>query len=96
MGAVVAIDTGLEVPGSESEQINLEAGQSRDIVFTARGTADGEYLVGCSVQYNSKELECVQTTINLEKNALSGEIIFSALFLLIALSVFGYFHFKKA
>lgn len=93
---MVSLKTGLEIIGEESKIIQtLEAGQSTDITFSAKGLIEGEYALGCDVVYNEKILECTQANISLESQGLSGEVLVGIGFVLIALAVFAYYYFKK-
>jgi len=92
----VGLRTGLETIEEGAKTIAfLDADQSTELSFTAKGISKGEYLLGCMVAYNNKSLECGQTSVLLDSEELSGEILIGVGFVLIALAVFGYFYFKK-
>tara|TARA_Y100000310_G_scaffold193496_1_gene193443 strand:+ start:5213 stop:6439 length:1227 start_codon:yes stop_codon:yes gene_type:complete len=92
----VDLRTGLEIIGEVTKTIAfLNADQSTELSFTAKGINQGEYSLGCMVTYNSKSLECSQTSVLLDSEELSGEILIGIGFVLVALAVFGYFYFKR-
>jgi len=92
----IMLESGLEVIGKESEMLPfLDAGQSTELTFNAKGINKGEYALGCTVAYEDKILECAQTTVLLESEELSTEILIGIGFALIALAVFAYYYFKK-
>ncbi|MCR4336063.1 MAG: hypothetical protein NUV57_06045 [archaeon] len=92
----VDLQTGLETIGEITKTIAfLDADQSTELSFNAKGISKGEYSLGCTATYNNKSIECGQTSILLESEELSGEILIGVGFVLMALAVFGYFYFKK-
>ena len=92
----VSLNTGLEVMGEGTKTIaSLEAGQSQDLEFTAKGIAKGEYLISCTATYGERELECENSNISLQGPGIGTEILLGLGFAFIALAVFAYIHFKK-
>jgi len=92
----VSLLTGLEVIGEENKEIEfIETGQTKEIVFTAKGLTTGEYSLSCNVQYNEKEVDCSTTKISITTENLSNEILLGIGFVLIALAVFAYYSLKK-
>ncbi len=92
----ISAKTGLELVGDGTKVAeSLEPNQSQDAVFEVRGPAEGAYAVGCSVEYESRVLECETASVTLQKG-IGVEIISSVLLALLAAAAFAYFYFRKA
>ena len=93
---VITLKTGLEIIGEEFRVIDsLESGQTSEVVFNVKGITQGDYNLGCNITYNDKTLECTKTSVSLKTNSIGDEVLIGLAFILLALAVFAYYHFKK-
>src|SRR3989344_912613 len=82
---VVGPKTGLEITGETTKTIpSLEPNQEQDVIFTAKALTAGNYELGCSALYESRELDCETTTVTLQKG-LGVELLSSIALALISL-----------
>ena len=92
---VITLKTGLEIIGKGFRVIDsLEAGQTSEAIFNVKGITEGNYSLGCNITYNNKTLECTKTSVSLETSGIGNEVLIGIAFILLALAVFAYYHFK--
>ena len=94
--ASIKLKTGLEATKSNSAEIfSIEPGTTKEATFTMKGISEGEYVLGCEAEYNSKILECEENKLKLEGEEIGVEIMSGIALALVALIMFLYYHFKK-